>query len=144
MTKRSRVHKLRPTHRIVIAERRLGVTSRSGGRFVTVRFLRPELQSRPAGVWICVYEIRGLPRRRRITRAVPGVDEVQALIGALQAARQDLRLQQEDGVDLAWEGQPDLGFPPFVDGEATTAEWRKQKHRPPRLSRLPIYPLRED
>jgi len=144
MKKRTHTPKPAPPRRIVIAERRLEVSSRSGGRPVTIRFLRPELESRPAGVWICAYEIRGLPRRRRIIRAVPGVDEVQALIRALQGVRQDLRVQQEDGVDLTWEGQSDLGFPAQVEDEATTAEWRKGKYRPVRLSEFPIYPLPDD
>ena len=144
MKKRSRVDNLVAPHRMVIAERRLEVSSRSSRRPVTVRFLRPELEAKPAGVWICVYEIRGLPGRRRIIRAVPGVDEVQALIGALQGVRQDLRVQQEDGVELTWEGQSDLGFPSLVEDEATTAEWRKGKYPPPRLSEFPIYPLPED
>ena len=87
-------------NRDVIAERRLEHVTRRGRRRVTFRFMRPELEARPEGVWICAYEIEGLPRRRSRLGAGIGLDEVQALIGALQAVRQDLRLKQENGLRL--------------------------------------------
>jgi hypothetical protein len=41
----------------VIAERQLERVTGRGRRRVTVRFMRPELEARVAGVWICPYEI---------------------------------------------------------------------------------------
>jgi hypothetical protein len=141
MKKRRPVNKSAISNRDVIAERRLDLLTSRGARPITIRFFRPELEARPAGVWICVYEIQGLPRRRAFVRAAPGFDGVQALIGALQYARLDLRVLQEDGVRLSLEGQPDLGFPALVEGEATTAEWRRQKFRAPSPSKYPTYGL---
>jgi hypothetical protein len=141
MKKRSQVNRSAISNRDVIAERRLDLVTSRGARAITVRFMRPELEARPAGVWICVYEIQGLPRRRAFVRAAPGVDGVQALIGALQSARQDLRVLQEDGLRLSLEGQSDLGFPALFEGEATTAQWRREKLRAPRLSKYPTYGL---
>jgi hypothetical protein len=106
---------------------------------VTVRFLRPELEAKRAGVWICVYEICGLPRRGRFLRSAAGVDDLQALMLALQAARQDLRVLRAEGLRLTWEGQDDLGFPALTGDEASVAEWKRQKFRAPRLSKVPTY-----
>jgi hypothetical protein len=60
----------------------------------------------------------------------------------LQAVRQDLRREQEDGSRLLWDGQEDLGFPALVSVEATSTEWRRQKFRAPRLSKVPTYRYR--
>jgi hypothetical protein len=124
--------------RTIIAERLLELVVGRRRRSVIVRIMRPEVEPVPAGSWICPYEITGLPGRRSWRRAGYGVDEVQALIGALQAARQDLSALAQKH-QLLWEGQPDLGFPAMVEGEATPEAWRRQKFRPPRLGKPPIY-----
>ena len=126
-------------NRQVIAERQLQLQGGRGDRSVTVRFMRPELEAKPGGVWICVYEISGLPRRRRLLRSSAGVDDLQALLLALQAARQDLRVLRTEGLRLTWEGQDDMGFPTLTGDEASVEEWRRQKFRVPRLSKVPTY-----
>jgi hypothetical protein len=77
------------------------------GSEVFVRFHRPAPDDDD---FRCNYEIIW-PDRKRASYAV-GVDEVQALILAIQKAHVDLLSSPEaDRGELSWLGSPDLGLP---------------------------------
>jgi len=70
-------------------------------------------------------------------RASYGVDQMQALLLAFQLMRLELRLLRDDGFALTWLGsdENDLGFPPIVEDEPNSAEWRQRRtKRVPRIT----------
>jgi hypothetical protein len=88
----------------IFAERQLEL---SDGSAVIVRFFRPE----PREVdHCCDYQISWPDRERRFH--IYGIDAVQALILAMQAAHADL-LSSPEGKSglLLWLGERDLGLP---------------------------------
>jgi hypothetical protein len=88
----------------IFAERRLELKDSAT---VIVRFFRPE----PREVdYRCGYQISWPDRERRFD--IYGIDAVQALILAMQAAHAEL-LSSAEGKSglLLWLGEPDLGLP---------------------------------
>jgi hypothetical protein len=87
----------------VIAERTFTVD----GRELSCRFFRPEEDD---GSYFCRYEI-DWPEQRRSRRA-GGVDEVQAILLAMQLAHSELLAAREnDGRAIAWLNDRSLGLP---------------------------------
>jgi hypothetical protein len=84
---------------------------------------------------MCLVEVAGIPGRRPLLRASYGVDQMQALVLAVQLIRLELRLLQDDGFHLTWLGdQEDLGFPQIAESEPTPREWRRRRvQRAPRI-----------
>lgn len=112
----------------IVAERRLELRRNGRVRSVTVRLRRPQRDPLPGGDWMCLVEVAGIPGRRPLLRASYGVDQMQALILAVQLIRLELRLLQDDGFHLTWLGDPDdLGFPQIAESEPTSREWRRRR-----------------
>ena len=86
-----------------VVDRRFSVD----GQLVSCRFFWPELDG---GSYFCRYEI-DWPEGMR-SRSTGGVDEVQALLLAMQTAHTDLLAAREnDGRSVLWMGQRALGLP---------------------------------
>lgn len=86
-----------------IVERRFMVD----GREVVCRFFRPELDDQD---YFCRYVIDWPTKKRG--RRVGGVDSVQALLLAMQAAHVDLLMaRKDDGADVMWLDNTSLGLP---------------------------------
>ena len=78
-----------------------------GGVDVPCRFFRPVAWEKD---FLCRYEIEWPERVRSLE--VAGVDEVQALLLAMQAAHSDLLASREkDGKPVSWLGMRRLGLP---------------------------------
>lgn len=124
-----------PRKAAIVAERRLELRRNGRLRPVTVRLRRPQRDPLPGGDWMCLVEVAGIPGRRPLLRASYGVDEMQALVLAVQLIRLELRLLQDDGFQLTWLGdQDDLGFPQIAESEPTSGEWRRRRvKRAPRI-----------
>jgi hypothetical protein len=106
-----------PSDKDVIAERVLERKTSRGVRLMAVRISRPEEDERDASIWSCRVEFLGFPRRARLLRYGKGVDQVQALLIALQVVHQELETLRLAGETMTWLGDSDLGFPGF--GEPT-------------------------
>ena len=77
------------------------------GQDVPCRFFIPEADS---GDFFCRLEV-DWPEGTK-SRRIYGVDEVQALLFAMQSAHTDLLVARENGGrDVSWLGQRKLGFP---------------------------------
>lgn len=77
------------------------------GEMVDCHFFKPESYGQD---YRCRYEIMWLDRPR--SRWVCGVDEVQALLLAMQAAHTDLLIaRKDDGLQISWLDQDSLGLP---------------------------------
>jgi hypothetical protein len=77
------------------------------GRGVPCRFFKPEADR---GDFFCRLEV-DWPEGTK-SRRIYGVDEVQALLLAMQTAHADLlAVREHDGRDVSWLGQRRLGFP---------------------------------
>lgn len=98
-----------------IAERRLSIVG-DPGKTVIVRIGTPAPD--PRGDWICPVHIEGIDES--LQQCGRGIDSMQALINAFEAARHAL---DGSGLSLTWEGgEPgDHGFPrvvPYAFGRA--------------------------
>lgn len=110
----------RPKVTSIIAEREYHLVTRSGkSKKVIARFGRP--RKFPEGSnYYCVYRIEGLEGEVRGDAAdavvAPGVDSVQALLGAMQLAWNDLFSSEayREG-RLSFFGMRDLGLPPLLN-----------------------------
>jgi hypothetical protein len=72
---------------------------------------------KPGGDWLCPVVFRGAPRGQLPagTRAVYGVDALQAMVLAVGYAQQALaRLQDQSRGQLRWLGSADLGLPDII------------------------------
>jgi len=82
-------------------------TFRVDGKELSCRFFQTELEGRD---YFCRYEI-DWPKKTR-GRRVGGVDGVQALLLAMQAAHVDfLMARKDEGAKIVWLDQKDLGLP---------------------------------
>jgi hypothetical protein len=93
----------------VIAERELEL--RQGGQRQQVRLLigRPRRMAAPDSDWTCPFQIQGLGDEQ--IREACGVDAVQALLLCLRMAGALLQHHQEQGLELTWLDQKELGLP---------------------------------
>ena len=93
---------------VLIAQRRLIVSSPSGDQDVPVRLFQPEQND---GAWICRYEIDW--PNEKWSRFAAGVDSVQALILALQKIGVEIYTSSyHQSGSLRWlERQSEYGFP---------------------------------
>jgi len=93
---------------VVVAERRIIVTSPSGDTEVPVRLFQPENDE---GMWICRYEIEWPGQKR--SHFAGGVDSFQALILALQMIGAELYASAHHKAgSLKWfERYRGYGFP---------------------------------
>ncbi len=93
---------------MLIAQRRLVVSSPSGDQDVPVRLFRPEQND---GAWICRYEIDW--PNEKWSRFAAGADSVQALILALQKIGIEIYTSSyHQSGSLRWlERQSGYGFP---------------------------------
>ena len=99
----------------VFVERRYEL---GGSAEVVVRFARPAQDSVD---FICEYEVAWPDRKKRL-RAY-GVDEVQALLIAMQNVHADLLTSREFGTgQLRWLESDDLGLP--LSGSMTPEEFK--------------------
>jgi hypothetical protein len=91
----------------IASEQFIERTLKVDGQDVTCRFFRPE----PDGSsFRCRFEI-DWPEGRR-SKAAGGVDEVQALLLAMQGAHTDLLAAREkDGREVSWLDERTLGLP---------------------------------
>lgn len=93
-----------------IAVRELEAEAAEGEvRSVFARFGRPERDPAPGGDWQCAFQITGLGEDD--VQYAFGVDSVQALQLAFQAAGAQLFAAGGTGRSITWLGMPDLGFP---------------------------------
>lgn len=95
----------------IIAERLLELQDESGIEHeVIVRIGKPIPDPNPGGDWCCPFQIMGLNDDQ--TRAVFGVDQVQALLLSFEMIRTQLNYYQTNQkYELTWLGQNNLGFP---------------------------------
>lgn len=87
----------------VIVERQFSVD----GSDLNCRFYRPEMDE---GNYFCRYVI-DWPKKAR-ERRIGGVDSIQALLLAMQAAHVDLLMaRKDDGAEIVWLDNASLGLP---------------------------------
>jgi hypothetical protein len=91
---------------------------------MAVRIARPEEDSRDATIWCCRVEFLGFPGRSRLLRHALGVDQVQALLSALQLIESELARLRQAREQMTWLGDSDLGFPRFEQQETPAPRQR--------------------
>jgi hypothetical protein len=114
-----------PSSKDIIAERVLERPTPRGTRLMAIRIARPEEDPKDATVWMCTVEFRGLPGRAKVLRSAHGVDQLQALLLAINLIEHEVQALREAGHVVNWMGEPDLGLP--GSGMETTPSPRKPR-----------------
>jgi hypothetical protein len=116
----------------IVARRTLELNSKEGEKKaytkIKIEIRKPEPD--PEDIWHCwrcPFRIIGYGDEK--IHYVYGVDSIQALYFALQMVGMYFWPSQQDGVDITWNGDPDLGLPlpdslkkPLPDGPSATPE----------------------